>query len=87
VSQAAVGRAAAAADDLQLLLCAVGAVQQLLDELLQSHLGVGLTRRRLLQELVDLGHLPAGGGGGGHLVVVVVVDNCVLLWGAEVMLL
>ena len=60
-AKAAVGRAAAAADDLQLLLGAVCAVQQLLDELLQAHLGVGLARRRLLQELVDLGHLPAGG--------------------------
>lgn len=57
-SQASVGRGAAAADDLQLLFGAVGSFQQLLDELLQANFGVGLARRSLLQELVDLGHLP-----------------------------
>lgn len=59
-AQAAVGRGAAAADDLQLLLGAVRPVQQLLDELLQTHLGVGLARRRLLEELVDLCNFPGG---------------------------
>lgn len=56
--QAAVRRAAAAADDLQLFFGAIGSVQQLLDELLQPHFGIGLTRRRLLEELVDLGDFP-----------------------------
>lgn len=59
MAQAAVGRGPAAGDDLQLLLGAVRPVQQLLDELLQPHFGVGLARRRLLEELVDLGDLPA----------------------------
>lgn len=59
VAQAAVGRGRTAGDDLQLLLGAVGPVQQLLDELLQPHLGVGFARRRLLEELVDLSDLPA----------------------------
>lgn len=61
-AQAGAGRAAtAAADDLQLPLGAVGALQKLLDELLQPQLGAGLPRRRLLQELVDLHHLPGPG--------------------------
>lgn len=59
VAQAAVGRGPTAGDDLQLLLGSVRPVQQLLDELLQSHFGVGLARRRLLEELIDLGDLPA----------------------------
>lgn len=59
MAQAAVGRGPTAGDDLQLLLGSVRPVQQLLDELLQPHLGVGLARRRLLEELVDLGDLPA----------------------------
>lgn len=59
VAQAAVGRGPTAGDDLQLLLGSVRPVQQLLDELLQPHFGVGLARRRLLEELVDLGDLPA----------------------------
>lgn len=59
-AQAAVGRGTAAADDLQLLLGAVRAVQQLLDELLQPHFGVGLARCRLLEELVNLGDFPGG---------------------------
>lgn len=60
VAQAAVGCGRAAGDDLQLLLGAVRPVQQLLDELLQPHFGVGFARRRLLEELVDLSDLPAG---------------------------
>lgn len=61
-AQAGAGRAAtAAADDLQLPLGAVGALQKLLDELLQPQLGAGLPRRRLFQELVDLHHLPGPG--------------------------
>lgn len=59
MAQAAVGRGPTAGDDLQLLLGSVRPVQQLLDELLQPHFGVGLARRRLLEELVDLGDLPA----------------------------
>lgn len=58
VSQAAVGGGGTAADDLELLLSAVGPVQQLLDELLKTHFGAGFTRSCFLQELVDLGHLP-----------------------------
>lgn len=58
-AQAGTGRAAtAAADDLQLPLGPVGPLEELLDELLQPQLGAGLPRRRLLQELVDLHHLP-----------------------------
>lgn len=58
-SQAAIwGSAAAAADDLELLLSPVRPVQQLLDEVLETDLGVGLTGSRLLQELVNLQHLP-----------------------------
>lgn len=60
VAQAAVGCGRAAGDDLQLLLGAVRPVQQLLDELLQPHFGVGFARRRLLEELVDLSDLSAG---------------------------
>lgn len=59
-SQAAVWCGAAAADDLQLFLGAVGSVQKLLDELLQTHLGVGFPCSRLLKELVYLGDLPVG---------------------------
>lgn len=62
VAQAAVGRGPTAGDDLQLLLGSIGPVQQLLDELLQPHFGIGLARRRLLEELVDLGDLPANKG-------------------------
>lgn len=62
-SHTAVGRGPAAADDLQLFLGAVGTVQELFDELLQAHLGVGLPRRRLLEELVYLGYLPGESGG------------------------
>ena len=58
-AQAGTGRAAtAAADDLQLPLSPVSPLEELLDELLQPQLGTGLPRRRLLQELVDLHHLP-----------------------------
>ena len=61
-AQAGAGRAAtAAADDLQLPLGPVSPLEQLLDELLQPQLGAGLPRRRLLQELVDLYHLPGPG--------------------------
>lgn len=59
VAQAAVGCARTAGDDLQLFLGTVRPVQQLLDELLQPHFGVGFARRRLLEELVDLSDLPA----------------------------
>lgn len=58
-AQAAVWRGATAADDLQLFLGAVGAVQKLLNELLQTHLSICFTCRRLLEEVVDLGNLPA----------------------------
>lgn len=61
-SQATIRCGATAADDLQLFFGTVGAVQQLLNKLLQAYLGVGFTRRRLLQELVNLGNLPEGGG-------------------------
>lgn len=61
VSQAAVGCGATAADDLQLFLGAVGSVQQLLNKLLQADFSVGLPRRGVLQELVDLCHLPEDG--------------------------
>lgn len=57
-SQAAVGRGATATDDLQLFFGPVGPVEQLLYELLQTHLGVGFTRCRLLEELIDLSDLP-----------------------------
>ena len=53
--------AAAAADDLQLPFGAVRPLQELLNELLQPQLGAGLPCRRLLQELVDLHHLPGPG--------------------------
>lgn len=66
-SQAAVRCGATAADDLQLFFCAVGPVQQLLNELLQTHLGIGFPCRCLLKELVDLGDLPAGTGGSGNI--------------------
>lgn len=59
-SQAAIGRGATAADDLQLFFGAVRSVQQLLDELLQPHFGVGFTCRRLLEELINLGDFPEG---------------------------
>lgn len=59
VAQAAVGCGRTAGDDLQLFLGAVRPVQQLLDELLQPHFGVGFARRRLLEELVNLSNLPA----------------------------
>lgn len=59
VAQAGTRRAAtAAADDLQLALRTVGPLKELLDELLQPQLGAGLPSCRLLQELVDLHHLP-----------------------------
>ena len=61
-AQAGTGSAAtAAADDLQLPLGAVSPLEELLDELLQPQLGAGLPRRRLLQELVNLHHLPGPG--------------------------
>lgn len=53
--------AAAAADNLQLPLSAICPLQQLLDELLQPQLGTGLPCCCLLQELVDLHHLPGPG--------------------------
>lgn len=57
--QAGAGCAAtAAADDLQLTLSTVGPLQEFLDELLQAQLGTGLPRCCLLQELVNLYHLP-----------------------------
>lgn len=61
-AQAGAGCAAAAtADDLQLPLGAVSPLKELLDELLQPQLGTGLPRCRLLQELVNLHHLPGPG--------------------------
>lgn len=61
--QAAIGgRPTTAADDLELLLRSVSPIQKFLDELLKAHFGVGFTGRRLLQELVDLDHLPARRG-------------------------
>lgn len=58
-SQAAIGGCpATAADDLKLFLRPVCPVQKFLDELLKAHFGIGFTGRRLLQELVDLDHLP-----------------------------
>lgn len=61
-AQAGTGSTAtAAADDLQLPLSAVGPLEELLDELLQPQLGAGLPRRCLLQELVNLHHLPGPG--------------------------
>jgi hypothetical protein len=61
-AQAGTGCAAtAAADDLQLALGPVCTLQELLDELLQPQLGTGLPSCRLLQELVDLHHLPRPG--------------------------
>lgn len=58
-AQAGTGRAAtAAADDLQLSLSTVSPLKEFLNELLQPQLGAGLPRRCLLQELVDLHHLP-----------------------------
>ncbi len=65
-SQAAVRRGATAADDLQLFFGAVRSVQQLLNELLQPHFGVGFTCRRLLKELVDLGNFPEGREGNSN---------------------
>lgn len=62
VAQAAIGCGGTAGDDLQLFLGTVRPVQELLDELLQPHLGVGLARRCLLEELVDLSDLPADEG-------------------------
>lgn len=53
--------ATAATDDLQLALSPVCALQELLNELLQPQLGTGLPSCRLLQELVDLHHLPGPG--------------------------
>lgn len=53
--------ATAAADDLQLPFGTVSPLQELLDELLQPQLGAGLSCRSLLQELVDLHHLPGPG--------------------------
>lgn len=64
-SQAAIRRGATAADDLQLFFGPVGSVQKLLNELLQAHLSVGFTGRRLLKELVNLGDLPVGTRGRG----------------------
>lgn len=62
-SQTAVrSRSTAAADDLKLLLSPVCPIQQLLNEVLQAHLGVGLAGGRLLQELVNLQHLPVREG-------------------------
>lgn len=66
-SQAAVRCGATAADDLQLFFGAVRSVQQLLNELLQSHFGIGFTRRRLLKELVDLGDFSEGREGNGNI--------------------
>lgn len=61
-SQAAVGgRPTAAAYNLELLLGPVSSVQELFDELLETHLGIGFAGGRLLQELVDLDHLPPRG--------------------------
>lgn len=60
VAQAAVRRGSTATDDLELFLRSVCSLQQLLDELLQTHFSAGFTRRRLLQELIDLSHLSAG---------------------------
>lgn len=56
--QAAVRCGATAADDLQLFFGTVCSVQQLLNELLQPHFGIGFTCRRLLKELVNLGNFP-----------------------------
>lgn len=53
--------ATATADDLQLPFGTVSPLQELLDELLQPQLGAGLSCRSLLQELVDLHHLPGPG--------------------------
>lgn len=52
------GASTAAADDLQLPFSTVGTLKELLNELLQPQLGTGFPRRCLLQELVDLHHLP-----------------------------
>lgn len=63
-AEAAVGCGTTAADDLQLFFCAVCSVQQLLNELLQTDLGVSFPCRRLLEKLVNLSDFSKDGKRG-----------------------